>query len=207
VFGIDGTSRNNNRLDAVSDSLEIRRNRMKAKYPFPDNFGPRIKASFQTERDGSVEACHVKKVIPEFHADDARHILSHNPSGPGPVDNSEHFRPEMTIIRRAALFPGQAERLARKSTCAQGDAPELPAVELPDVMEDRTASLRLSPNGCFAALRFARPRFSDAFGVGHSLRAEIFAEDFLCIIVNLAERDRFETGPPRRQREPADPAK
>jgi len=52
----------------------------------------------------------------------------------------------------------------------------------------------------------ARPRFSVALGVGHNLRPEIFGEDFLCISVNLAESDRFETCPARRQGEPADPA-
>ena len=118
---------------------------MKAKDPFPDNFGPRIKASFQTERDGSVEACHVKKVIPELHPDDSRHIFSQDPSGPGLRDNSKHLRPEMTIIRRAALLPGKAERLARKSPCNERDAPELGAVKLSDVGEEWTASLKLSP--------------------------------------------------------------
>jgi len=145
MAGIDGTSRNNNCLDGVSDSRQIRLNRMKAKDSFPDNFGPSTTINRQTVRDGSVEACHVKKVISELHADEARHIFSHNPSGPGLRDNSEHLRPEMAIIRRAALLPGKAERLARKSPCNEGDAPELLAVKLSDIGEDWTASRKLSP--------------------------------------------------------------
>jgi len=52
----------------------------------------------------------------ERHADDTRHILTQDPTGPKVSDDSKHLRPEVTVIRRASSLSGKTERLAGETT-------------------------------------------------------------------------------------------
>jgi|ERR1035437_10559243 hypothetical protein len=66
---------------------------------------------------GVADAFQVRKHTVEFHVDDSRHVLSKNPSWSCLRNNSEHFRPDVTVIFLAPSLPGTTERLARKSPC------------------------------------------------------------------------------------------
>src|ERR1035437_8010929 len=63
---------------------------------------------------GVADAFQVRKHTVEFHVDDSRHVLSKNPSWSCLRNNSEHFRPDVTVIFLAPSLPGTTERLARK---------------------------------------------------------------------------------------------
>jgi hypothetical protein len=78
VFGIDGASWNNKRLDGVAFTFQVRKHSV------------------------------------EFHVDDSSNVFTKHPSGPGLLYNSEHFRPERTVICRASALPGLGKWLARK---------------------------------------------------------------------------------------------
>jgi hypothetical protein len=58
----------------------------------------------------------VSKHLVECQIDDSRHILTNDPSGLEFVYDSEHFRPEVTVIFLASLLPGNRERLAGESS-------------------------------------------------------------------------------------------
>ena len=66
---------------------------------------------------GVADAFQLRKHVVEFHRDDSRNVLAKHPSGSCFFNNAQHLRPEMTVIRRASSLPGDAEWLARKSTC------------------------------------------------------------------------------------------
>jgi len=61
---------------------------------------------------GVTETFQVRKHRVERHADDPSNIFTNNPSGPEFLDNSKHFRPEVTVVLTASALPGNAERLA-----------------------------------------------------------------------------------------------
>jgi hypothetical protein len=78
----------------------------------------------------------LRKHIVECHVDEASNILCKHEIGSCFFNNSEHFRPERTVISLASSLPGLTERLARKSPCEQSGSAPLAAVELPDVSDD-----------------------------------------------------------------------
>jgi hypothetical protein len=78
VFGVDGASWNNKRLDGVAFTFQVRKHSV------------------------------------EFHRDESSNVLTKHPSGPGFVYNSEHLRPEITVILLASALPGLGKWLARK---------------------------------------------------------------------------------------------
>jgi hypothetical protein len=90
---------------------------------------------------GVADAFQVRKDIVEFHRDDSSNVFTNDPSGLCPVNNSQHFRPERTVICRAFSLPGDAERLARKSPCEQVNPGVVVSVEGEDVgMEARRST-------------------------------------------------------------------
>lgn len=60
-------------------------------------------------------AFQVRKHLLEFHRDDARNVLSNDPSGLNLPYDSKHFRPECTVIICAELVPGDTVGLAGES--------------------------------------------------------------------------------------------
>jgi hypothetical protein len=88
---------------------------------------------------GVADAFQVRKDIVEFHRDDSSNILTNEPSGLCPVNNSEHFRPERTLIFRASSLPGDTERLARKSPCEKVNPGVVGSVEGEDVIMESWA--------------------------------------------------------------------
>jgi hypothetical protein len=93
---------------------------------------------------GVAEAFQVRKDIVEFHRDDSSNILTNDPSWLGFPNNSQHFRPDRTVICLAESLPGDTERLARKSTCEQVNPGVVGSVEGEDVgVESWIARVRL----------------------------------------------------------------
>jgi hypothetical protein len=54
----------------------------------------------------------VRKHLVEAHRDVSSNIFSNNPSRPDSLDNSKHFRPEVSVIFIASSDPGKREGLA-----------------------------------------------------------------------------------------------
>ncbi len=156
-------------------------------------------ASWNNKRPAGVaDAFQVRKHSVEFHVDDASNVLSKHPSGSCLRDNAQHFRPEMTVIRRAPSLPGATEWLARKSPCDEADSGELGAVEGSDVGKDSSATAWPSPicrpspcsiNAESVLQLVCVPRFD--VGVGQ----KVLREHALAIGVDLAESDGAESGP------------
>ena len=63
-----------------------------------------------------TEGFQIRKHLVECQIDDSRHILTNDPSGLDFLNNSQHFRPEVTVISLAFSFPGEGKRLARESS-------------------------------------------------------------------------------------------
>jgi hypothetical protein len=64
---------------------------------------------------GVPDAFQVRKHLVDRHTDDSSNILTNNPSGPEFFDNTQHFRPEETVIFLASSLPGDRKRLAGES--------------------------------------------------------------------------------------------
>jgi hypothetical protein len=122
VRGADGASWNNDRLNLVTDSLEVPTD------PVKDN----CVLVFSTRTVIGV-ALHASITLSDFHAPDSSNVLTNDPSGPGFLYDSEHFRPEVAVIVLAKSFPGAGKRLAWKSPGKESCAPEPGSVEGPDV--------------------------------------------------------------------------
>src|SRR5262245_8416086 len=65
---------------------------------------------------GVAEAFQVRNTAVEFHLNEASNVFTNDPMGPDGSDNASHFRPEVTVICRASLLPGNREGLAGKSS-------------------------------------------------------------------------------------------
>lgn len=65
---------------------------------------------------GVADAFQVSDTAVECHADEPSNVLSNDPSGPDCLDNSKHFRPEVTVICDAALRTCVAEWLTGESS-------------------------------------------------------------------------------------------
>jgi hypothetical protein len=66
-----------------------------------------------------------------FCAIKARDILCKDPPWPNLGNNSAHFRPEITVIFRASLLPGNGIWLARKSAADKVDGSKVIPNSLP----------------------------------------------------------------------------
>ena len=74
-------------------------------------------ASWNIERcDFVAFRFQVSKHRVECQIDDSRHILTKHPRGPEFMYDSEHFRPEVTVIVLASSLPGETERLTGESS-------------------------------------------------------------------------------------------
>jgi hypothetical protein len=70
-------------------------------------------ASWNNKRlDGVVLGLQVRKHLVELHTDDPNNIFTNDPRGPDFRYNSEHFRPEETVVILAFSLPGSTKRLA-----------------------------------------------------------------------------------------------
>lgn len=61
---------------------------------------------------GVADGFQVRKHRVERQIDDASNIFTKHPAGPELRNNSQHFRPEVTVISLASSLPGEGERLA-----------------------------------------------------------------------------------------------
>ena len=75
-------------------------------------FGVRGTSWYNARPAGVADTFQVRKHTVEFHRDDSWHVLAKYPSGPDTLNSGTHFRPEVTVIRRASLLPGDTEWLA-----------------------------------------------------------------------------------------------
>jgi hypothetical protein len=123
-------------------------------------------ASWNKHRpDGVADTFQVRYTTVEFHLDEAKNIFANDPSGSCLFNNTEHLRPEVTVIFRAPALPGMAERLARKSTCEEIDSVEVSSVHVSDVGYKE---------GCtVTSLRFEQPPLVWASRSASSLRGAI----------------------------------
>jgi hypothetical protein len=173
VSGIDGASRNTNRLNGVAETF------------------------------------HRRKHTLEFHTvverQDSRRVFKDGPSRQAFTKYPKSLRPEPAVIARASALPGDTCRLAGNASGKQADSAKLFSVELGDVGEDPTWFLPSTNSASPLPYPTLVLPGSWLLGVGHN-RSEVFAEDFLCIIVNLAESYRFKTCPFRSQSKTTDPA-
>jgi hypothetical protein len=78
----------------------------------------------------------VRTHLLEFHIDDSSNVLTNDPSGLGFRNNSEHFRPEVTVILLASTLPGDRERLAGEAPGKQSCSVEAGAGEGADVGDE-----------------------------------------------------------------------
>jgi hypothetical protein len=163
---------------------------------------------------GVADGFQVSQHVVEFHVDDSSNVFANDVSGLRVGNNTEHLRPDRTVIIRASLQPGVTERLARKSTCDDIDSAIGCAVETEDVGVDkrplppspRTASVRLSPGCALLEGVFLLPLDlpSPRVGVGHN-GVEVFLEDALAVGVEFNEGDGSESCPLAGETEPSDP--
>jgi hypothetical protein len=94
-------------------------------------------ASWKQERLAGVAfTLQISKHAVECQADDSRHILANDPSGPCLSYDSEHLRPERTVIIVASAFPGEAVRLARESSGNKVNWSIVVSSEFVDVVAD-----------------------------------------------------------------------
>jgi hypothetical protein len=87
--------------------------------PLPDNPNPVPSvfgvdgASWNNKRLAGVAfGFQVSEAIVEFHLDDASNVLTKHPSWSCLPNNSQHLRPEVTVICLPSTLPGDAEWLA-----------------------------------------------------------------------------------------------
>jgi hypothetical protein len=97
----------------------------------------------------------VRKHSFESHVDETSNVLTNDPSGFCLCNNSEHFRPEPTVIILASSLPESSERLARK---ASSDEVRFHPAHVPDV----------------AVIRDFRPFFGEQLACGFIDLAEAY---------------------------------
>jgi hypothetical protein len=135
---------------------------------------------------GVAEIFQVRKHVVEFHADDSRHVLTNDPSGPGLLNNSAHFRPEVAVICRASLLPGEAEWLARKSPCNQVGADSANGSDISEVGHGWPITFE-----DFAGIRFdfTECNGAEAGGIGCERKAS-YSREQVQVRKNSARPDR-----------------
>jgi len=111
VFGIDGTSWNREWVgDGVSDCF-------KRRHDFKEVSSSSSSVYFSHLSNSRTLGVQRRCAIELDHVGDSTNIFCKHPIGPSFRNNSEHFRPERTVILLASSLPGATERLARKSAC------------------------------------------------------------------------------------------
>jgi hypothetical protein len=94
-------------------------------------------ASWNSERLAGVAfTLQISKHAVERQTDDSRHILTNDPSGSCLVYDSQHLRPERTVIIVASAFPGKAVRLARESSGNKVNWSIIVSFQVVDVVAD-----------------------------------------------------------------------
>jgi hypothetical protein len=79
----------------------------------------------------------VSKHSVECQRDDSSNIFTKHPSGPGFPYNTEHLRPESTVIFVASSLSGEAVRLTGKSACDDVDWSIVASFHFVDVVANR----------------------------------------------------------------------
>jgi hypothetical protein len=94
-------------------------------------------ASWYKERFAGVAfSFQISKHAVECQTDDSRHIFTKHPSGPCLAYDSQHLRPERTVIIVASAFPGEAVRLARESSGNKVNWSIIVSFQVVDVVAD-----------------------------------------------------------------------
>jgi hypothetical protein len=83
--------------------------------------------------DGVTECFQVSTHRVEFQTDEARHILTQDPTGPQFGNNAAHFRPEVTVICRASLLPGHTVGLTGEAPAHKVNWLQVPSSAFSDV--------------------------------------------------------------------------
>ena len=104
----DSTSRNNHRLDGISDGFKVFADPVDSELSVL-----RLKLVTRSEQIGL--AFQRSDVNGLYHREDASNVLTNDPARPDVANNAQHFRPEVTVIRRAASLSCHAEWLAGKA--------------------------------------------------------------------------------------------
>tara|TARA_R100001129_G_scaffold3648_1_gene3522 strand:+ start:498 stop:974 length:477 start_codon:yes stop_codon:yes gene_type:complete len=86
---------------------------------------------------GVVFSFQIRKHFVETHRDVTSNILCKHPSWPALLYNSEHLRPEVTVILLASSESGIGKRLARISSGTEERLAKLSCVEVFDVSMNR----------------------------------------------------------------------
>jgi hypothetical protein len=106
VGRVDGASWNNKRLDAITSFFEVLTD-------FPKNT---ICSDFKVIVPFIIGfTFQVNFTLSLCHCGDTSNIFANNPSGLELRNNSQHFRPEITVICLSLSFAGLAEWLAREA--------------------------------------------------------------------------------------------
>lgn len=87
--------------------------------------------------DGVVECFQISTHLVECQSDDARHILTNEPSGPECFETSNNFWPEIAVILIASTLPGTTERLAGEPAADHIDSGDPAPVDRGDVVVAR----------------------------------------------------------------------
>jgi hypothetical protein len=65
----------------------------------------------------------VRQTAVEFHVDNSVNVFRNSPSGPDLGNDTEHFRPEETVIVLASSLPGDGKWRTRETPRDEGDFP------------------------------------------------------------------------------------
>ena len=107
----DSRSRNKHRLDGISDVLEVLAD------PFDgEGFSEHVSVNCVLFSEKSSLASQVSEYPSFDHSGEASNIFTNDPSGPDFVNNSQHFRPEVTLVVSPTPFSSIGKRLAGKSS-------------------------------------------------------------------------------------------
>jgi hypothetical protein len=107
-------------------------------------------ASWNNKWDGAVsDAFQVRKAALEAHpvVNKASDIFANDPSTLYSFNNSQHFRPEISVILCASPLPGNGEGLARKTPADEVNSSKSICVDGSDVVIDRDVGPVLSQDG------------------------------------------------------------
>jgi hypothetical protein len=81
------------------------------------------------------DAFQIRMHFVECHIDDSSNVFANNPSGPVSGNDSDHFRPEETVILFASSLPGCTEWLARKSPANKVNCSEFCSGNIPNISD------------------------------------------------------------------------
>ena len=107
-------------------------------------------ASWNNKWDGAVpDAFQVRKAALEAQwlVNKASDIFANDPPTLYSFNNSQHFRPEISVIFCASLLPGNGEGLARETAADEVNSSKSICVDGSDVVVDRRVGPMLSQDG------------------------------------------------------------